>query len=268
MGLFGTSRADELWWCTAVVLAFLFAGTLVLLTIDSRLLGGESVWAKPLKFEASLGLHFATLALALRLVRPDIAGGPLLWWIAVAAIAATAFEIGYIAVQAARQQSSHFNLSTPFYATMYVLMAAGAVVITLAAAAVGAAVALAPAANVSAPLRVGAVSGLLGGAILTLVTAFRMGGALDHHVGIEAAGAMRVPLTGWSLTVGDRRVPHFLATHMMQAVPVAALLLDRFAVPWFAVGGTIVVAAGWTALTLLAFGYANAGIPFVHWPVR
>lgn len=268
MGPFGTSRADELWWTTATVLVLLFAVTLIMLAIDSRSLGGESIWAKPLKFEASLGLHFATLALALRLVRPDIAGASLFWWIAVAAIASTAFEIGYIVVQAARQQPSHFNLSTPFYVAMYVLMAAGAVVITLAAAAVGLAVAFAPGAQVSAAVRIGVASGLIGGAILTLVTAFRIGGALDHHVGIEAANAARVPLTGWSLTVGDRRVPHFLATHMMQAVPVAALLLDRFAVPWFAVGGTIVVAVGWTALTLLAFGYANAGIPFVHWPVR
>jgi hypothetical protein len=36
------------------------------------------------------------------------------------------FEIGYIFIQAARGEQSHFNLSTPFYSSMYSLMAAAA----------------------------------------------------------------------------------------------------------------------------------------------
>ncbi len=36
-----------------------------------------------------------------------------------------------------------------------------------------------------------------------------------------------LPITGWSTTGGDLRVPHFLATHLMQALPMAGWLADR-----------------------------------------
>jgi hypothetical protein len=66
------------------------------------------------------------------------------------------------------------------------------------------------------------------GAVLTMIVAFTMGGRLDRYIGATAAGS-RMPLTGWSLVGGDLRVPHFLATHSMQAVPLAGLVIERFA---------------------------------------
>ncbi len=260
------SRAEALWWNATMVLTLLFAITLVAFLLDKRLIAGESVWAKPLKFEASLALHFATLALAVSLVNLQTSWGPLLWYVAIASIAATAFEVAYIVVQAARQQASHFNLATPFYATMYVLMAIGAVVITISAAAVGGAVFSDADATVRPALLAGISIGLIGGAILTLITAFKMGGALNHHAGVEAFNAPRMPLTGWSLTVGDRRVPHFLATHMIQAIPLAGFTLDRFFTAPIAIGGVLAVAGVWITATVVSFQQANAGLPFMRWP--
>lgn len=259
-------RADTLWWKLTIVLVVLFGLTLVAWAIDDRIINRESVWAKPLKFEASLAMHFATLALALGLVNQSSGWALGLSITAVASIAATAFEILYILVQAARQEPSHFNLSNGFYTTMYVMMAVGAVVITLAAGVVGVAVLLDPKPGASSALSFGFVLGLVGGALLTLVTAFRMGGALDHHNGSEIAGALRMPLTGWSLTVGDRRVPHFLATHMMQALPIAGALAGSLLAPPLAVAAVVLSAILWTILTLLAFAQANAGVPLTQWP--
>jgi hypothetical protein len=91
--------------------------------------------------------------------------------------------------------------------------------------------------------RIGVGVGLIGGTVLTIIVGLTMGGSPGHHVGVEPAGAARMPITGWSLTVGDRRVPHFFATHMMQAVPVAGLLLDMIATRWIAVGGVTMFAA-------------------------
>lgn len=259
-------RADALWWKLTIVLVVLFVLTLVAWAIDDRVIDRESIWAKPLKFEASLAIHFATLALALSLVNQSPGWALGLSVSAIASVAATAFEILYILVQAARQETSHFNLSIAFYSFMYVLMAAGAVVITLAAGVVGLAVLLDSRPGVSKPLNWGFVLGLVGGTILTLVTAFRMGGALNHHNGVEAAEALRMPLTGWSLTVGDRRVPHFLATHMMQAMPIAGAIAGSiFATP-VAVAAVLAIAVLWTMLTLIAFAQANTGVPLTQWP--
>jgi hypothetical protein len=32
---------------------------------------------------------------------------------------------------------------------------------------------------------------------------------------------------GWSTTGGDLRVPHFFATHLMQALPIAGIFADK-----------------------------------------
>ncbi|TGD99047.1 hypothetical protein [Methylobacterium nonmethylotrophicum] len=254
-------RAEILWWWTVGVLLALCAATSVAWLLDGRQIGGESVWVKPIKFQLSLALHCATLALVASGLAGTWRDGALLRWVAFASIAATGFEVAYIMVQAGRQQASHFNRDTPFLAAMYAAMAVGAVVITVAAAIVGAVAWADAGARFGPALRLAVALGLIGGTVLTLIVAFRMGGALTRHVGLEAPGAARMPLTGWSLTVGDRRVPHFFATHMMQAVPLAGLIAERTLPRAPAVGAVLLVAAGWVALTLWFFAQANRGEP-------
>jgi hypothetical protein len=208
---------ETLWWITSIALGGLLIATLIALVLDPRSIGPESVWAKPIRFQLALALHFATLAIFVRGLSEGWRTGNLLLVVAVLSIASTIFEMAYIMVQAARQQASHFNLSTPFHATMYVLMAIGAIFIVGAAGVVGAIVAVDSSARFGDVLRTGIALGLVGGTVLTLVVAFTMGGRLDHHVGTAAATAARMPLTGWSFEVGDLRVPHFFATHMIQA---------------------------------------------------
>ncbi|WP_428672672.1 hypothetical protein [Reyranella sp.] len=259
-------RTERLWWTTVAVLVLLLAATAVVSLADRRVLDGDGVWAKPLKFELALALHFATLALIMGSLGEAWRQSTGLWWVAIASAACTSFEMAYILVQAGRQQASHFNLATPFLAAMYGLMAAGAVVITVAAAVVGAVALIDGDARLGPATRLGIGLGLIGGTILTLVIAFRMGGALDHHVGREPAGAPRLPLTGWSLAVGDRRVPHFFATHMMQALPLAGLGFDWLLPRLTATIAMLTLAAGWTAITLFFFHQANSGTPFHRWP--
>lgn len=256
---------ERLWWTTVAALILMFAATSVLYALDGRLLDGTGVWAKPLKFELSLAIHFTTLALIVSRLSAPWRDGNLLWLFAVGAVLCTAFEMAYILLQAGRQQPSHFNISTPVYAGLYALMAIGAVVITASAAVVGVAAILDAEARLGPATRLAVGVGLIAGTILTFVTAFRMGGALDHHVGAELAGARRMPLTGWSLTVGDRRIAHFFATHMMQTVPVAGLAADTLLAPLAATLGVVLFASAWIALTLVLFRQANAGLPVLAW---
>ena len=255
--------AETVYWVAAGALVVLFAVTLGLHIFDKRMILDESMWTKPLKFHLALAVHFATLALATSTLSQSYRASPLLLTFAIAAVASAAFELVYMTVQAARLQTSHFNLSTPFYATMYAFMAAGAVIITAAAGAVGLAVWLDKASSVAPVLRTAVALGLIGGTALTLIVAFRMGAALSHHVGIEGTNAARVPFFGWSRTVGDLRVPHFLATHMMQALPIAGLAIERVASGSIALVLIWSFAAFWSLLTMYAFNRALAGEPLL-----
>jgi hypothetical protein len=67
--------------------------------------------------------------------------------------------------------------------------------------------------------------------------------------------------TGWSLTGGDLRVAHFLATHMMQAIPIAAALMIRVRsgfVARYVLQGFAVL---WTVWVVAEFRAALSGQP-------
>jgi len=255
-----SSPAAALWMCAAGLGVALVATGFVGL-FDRRRLNGESVWAKPMKFELSLGIHFLTLALLSARLSDPVRSGRVWAWTAGAAIVAAAFEVIYIGWRASRQERSHFNVSTPLAAFMYGLMGVGAVVLTGAAGVVAGLILSDAHFRGGDGLRWGAILGLGLGTGLTFVTAFAMGGGLSRHVGQEAADARRMPVTGWSLTVGDRRPAHFLATHMMQALPVAGLAADRILPSPVAVPFVYTVAILMAAATLALFFRAGRGLP-------
>jgi hypothetical protein len=145
---------------------------------------------------------------------------------------------------------------------MYSLMALGAVVLVAASGAVGVAAAVDANASLSAPVRLAVAIGLIGGTVLTLITAFRLGGNMSHHVGVEVVNALRMPITGWSLTVGDLRPPHFFATHMMQAIPLLGLVAARLLPSDLAIVAVLASALAWTAVTLFLFAIALSGRSF------
>ena len=86
-----------------------------------------------------------------------------------------------------------------------------------------------------------------------------------HFVGTPVTGAS-VPILGWSLEVGDLRVPHFLATHAMHAVPAFALLFAWFLRPVPALRATVALTAIYPALVAFAFrsGPRGPSLPVVN----
>jgi hypothetical protein len=231
--------------------------------MDGRTLGGEGVWLKPLKFGISTLLYLGTLLWTVSSLGADWRQGRALLWIAATASLTALFEILYIGIQAGLGQASHFNLSTPFHAAMYSLMAIAAVALVLSGGALGLVAFLDPAAALSKPMRWGTGLAFLLSTILTITTALTMGGRLTHHVGLEPAAALRVPLTSWSLTVGDMRVPHFLATHLMQAGPLFAWLAATTVSDRVATAAVIGFCLAWAGLTLWVFRIVLGGRPFL-----
>ncbi|MCU0948399.1 MAG: hypothetical protein MUF47_09135 [Porphyrobacter sp.] len=257
--------AERLWWVAAAGSLALGLLAIALQTLDPRELAGVNIWVKPAKFGFSLALHMATLALIARLMSFGAAASTLVALAAVLSVAAAAVEMVWIIRQAGLAQQSHFNVSTPFHAVMYQVMAVGAVLIIGAASVVGALVAVDEGWSHGEVLRWGIASGLIAGTALTLFTAFSIGAAMSPFVGPEIAAAARMPITGWSLDRGDLRVSHFLATHMLQIVPLAALAADRWLAPATALAAVWLIAAGWSALTFWTWAAAKAGLP-LGWP--
>lgn len=241
--------------------------TLVLAGIDPRQLNGVSIWAKSIKFQLSLFVHFATLAWLAARLQPAAAAGPWLRRGFLVAVIAAFGEILYITLQAARGRASHFNLETPLEAALYNAMGVGALLIVLNAMQLGWALHRGARPETGKGLRLGAVLGLILGGAATLAVAGALGsGDLvpepGHWVGGIRSDAGGLPLFGWSQSGGDLRVPHFFATHLMQALPLLGLLADRV---WQRRAQFVVLAGAGLGLGLVAFSFGQAirGLPFL-----
>ena len=234
--------------------------------IDERLLNGISVWSKPLKFQSSLIVMIGTLLLLVPILRAEAMASRLARATALAVAIAPALEIVYITHPAARGRASHFNNETQLETMLYQLMGVGAVTLVAGAFIFGWMIWRQARPEIGAGLRVGAAAGLMIGAVLTLITAGVLSSsAIDgpgHWVGGARTDAGGLFLVGWSRTGGDLRVPHFFATHIMQALPLLGFTLDRFRPESARVGVWIGTVAG-IAIVAATFVQAASGRPFL-----
>jgi hypothetical protein len=220
----------------AAFAAFVVVVSAIGLVVDHRMLVGAPIWAKPCKFAFSFGLYAATWAWMLSLQRRHVRLGRALG--TVAAVACTA-EVGVVFVQTIRGHRSHFNVATPLDAAMWAIM--GASIVVLWVANLLGAVLLMRERRADRPalwaVRFGTVITLVGMAIAFLMTwgtdeqranrPMRIIGA--HSVGVPDGGP-GMPVTGWSTTGGDLRVPHFIGVHGLQVLPLFALAVALLAV--------------------------------------
>jgi len=241
----------------SLALAVLISGWAL---VETRLLNGVPVWAKPMKFALSFFVVFATLAIVEQRMSPAWRNGWTLRVTGVVMATATVGEMGYLILMAAQQAPSHFNFATPFTALMYSLMGVGAVSLVVGVAVYGWCFLRDADADAGPALRWGIGWGFVLSAVLTLATAGYMSSA-GTHVGIAPPDAPRLPLLGWSGAVGDIRPAHFLALHAMQILPLAGAWFDRRGI---SVRRLKWLAASYAALTAAVFWQALAGLPLVR----
>jgi hypothetical protein len=218
----------------AASMAVLTVMTAVGLAVDDRLVAGSPVWFKPFKFSASFLAYALSLAWMLSLLPRFRRAG---WWAGTVVAVAGAVEMVLITGQAMRGRRSHFNNETPFDKALFDTMAVTVVVLWAAALVIAVLLfrtGLADRASAWA-VRFGSVLSLAGALI-----GFRMARPTPeqraeaetgdpavvgaHGVGVPDGGPS-MPLTGWEMTGGDLRVPHFVGLHALQVLPFFLLAL-------------------------------------------
>jgi len=214
--------------------------------LDDRLFRGVSVWAKPLKFMASTGLFALCTAWFVGLLpaarRNDRPVRRVVWGV----VGFSTFEVGYITLQAALGEASHYNIGTALTSVMYSLMGLFALLLTATQPVLARHIARHGDPSQPAVWRRAVVAGL----VLTFVLGAASGVPLG---GLQPPAGAGIPVFGWH-GAGDLRPAHFLGLHAQQLVPLAGLLLLRGSVPaaGAALGGFIVVyVTAWAVLMVV-----------------
>ncbi|MBG6057948.1 hypothetical protein RCH16_001146 [Cryobacterium sp. MP_M5] len=220
-------------WLALAMAAVTLVGVVGLL-VDPRTLTGAPLWAKPLKFAVSILIYSLTLSWLLGLLRR---GRRLAWWAGTITAVFLTVEMIVIVGAAAAGVTSHFNVTTPFHAALWSVMAVSIVIVWAIALLVAVLLFRAdlgdPARSLA--IRAGALVAVAGMGLAFLMTgptaaqrdSFQ-GIAGAHTVGVPDGGP-GLPLLGWSTVAGDLRIPHFVGMHALQAIPLAALLLELLA---------------------------------------
>lgn len=218
---------------TALVTVFFIVGILA----DPRVITGAPAWLKPTKFGVSISLYSLTLVWILGFVQGKRRWVSILGWTVLVTFALEWFAI---LTQVVRGSTSHFNVTTPFDAALWSIMAISIAVLWTANFVVAGFLLFQKFENPAFAwsLRLGLVLTIIGmglGYLMTSPTAqqlagWQAGGAVTvvgaHTVGLPDGGP-GLPLTGWSTQSGDLRIPHFVGMHALQVIPFLGWWLSR-----------------------------------------
>ncbi|WP_028193753.1 hypothetical protein [Salinispora pacifica] len=215
------------------------------LLLDNRQLVGEPVWLKPLKFGFAMGVHALVLAWLLgKLHRGRRIG----WWLGTIFAFAGVLDVGAVAYAAANGTFSHFNDNTdPVARTVQALFSVGIMPLLLTTFFVAILLLVQRVGDraLTRALRAG-----LGLAVASMVVALWLSSSGQtprvvadangqqvsligaHGIGDPDGNGM--PVTRWSTTGGDLRVPHFVGMHAIQGLLLLTVALGAAAArrPW------------------------------------
>jgi hypothetical protein len=218
---------------TALMGLFFVAG----IFLDSRYITGAPAWVKPTKFAISVVIYTFTLLWMMSFIQGRKKLVTILGWIVLTTFAA---EWVAIVTQVFRGTTSHFNISSPFNAALWSIMAVSIMILFVTTIVIAV---LLLRQKFESPvfawgLRLGLLITIIGlgeGYLMTSPTAQQMAGwkkgeAITivgaHSVGV-ADGGSGLPGLNWSTTGGDLRIGHFVGMHALQVLPFVAWFVSR-----------------------------------------
>jgi hypothetical protein len=243
-----------LYWLAAGM-AVLALVTAVLAVVDARTLVGAPLWFKPIKFSISIALYSLALAWMLGQLRERTMRRT--GWLIVAGMVV---EMVIIVGQAARGQKSHFNDDGGLGSLLFATMGATIAVVWLLTLAIALRFLREPGRDraMSLAIRLGLLVSLVGMAV-----GFALSINGGHAVGVPDGGP-GLFFVGWSTTVGDLRIAHFVGLHALQVLPLlAALLAQRSVVDALRTRIVWSVGVGYLGLVLLLAWQAWRGQPLL-----
>ena len=243
-------RNDTLFYygLVCLLLSIIF---IILTKYSSTQVNNVSAWYKPFKFAFSTFLFAWAMAWYCYYL-PNFNITIFNWSV----IILLGFEIFYITFQANKGQLSHYNLSTPIYSALYSLMALAATAVTLYTAYVG--ILFFKYDFPDLPnhylwaIRFGIII-----FVLFSFEGFAMGSRLNHSVGALNDNSNWF-IVGWSKTVGDLRVSHFIGMHALQALPILSYYILKNTQL------TVALSIVYGILALLTLIQALQGKPFIN----
>lgn len=216
--------------------------------VDDRMVLGESVWLKPLKFGLAFALYSLTLAWLLSFPHK---GSRWTRWMGTA-FAVTGFvDVGFIALQAARGTFSHFNTEDdPVNQIGQMVFMSGVPGLFLANLVIALIISWQKILDrpITRAIQAGLVIAVFGmglgylmggtgaqlvrdadGRVVELVAGHTVVDEASRSEVVARDGVGGMPITHWSTIGGDLRIPHFLGLHGIQL-----LLITAFALAWLA----------------------------------
>ena len=188
---------------------------------DKTLVLGINAWIKPLKFFLSITAVVWTMAWFMAYLDQRYARKVKIYsWMTLITFS---FEMFVIVWQAANGRLSHFNITTPLYASLFSAMGVVIVLYTLWTAYIG----LLFFKQKQFSLSETYVWGIRIGILFFVLFSFEggiMASRFSHTVG-NIDGSPGIPLLNWSKQYGDLRVAHFFGMHGLQIIPLIAYYL-------------------------------------------
>lgn len=274
------SRSPVHWHRPLVVLTALMVGSTLVciggLIFDHRTLTGVPIWIKPLKFSLSIGIYALSWAWLIQQLHRH---HRLAWWAGTVSAGFLLLEQVTIVGDVIRGTTSHFNVSTPFDAALWTVMAGSISIVWIATLIVSALLFKNPVGDRARNLTIRAASiiaviGMALGFLMTLPTkaqTVHYDGIVGAHTVGGADGGAGLPFLGWSTTGGDLRIPHFIGMHALQTLPILLIALEltgrkirRLRSVQVRTRLMIIAAAGYLAALTLITWQALRGQSIVH----
>ena len=224
----------------------------VALGLDPREVRGVNVWVKPLKFMAALALFSFSTAWFIGLLPEARRRAGAIRFVVAGIVGAGVLEVGYITLQSALGQASHYNFSDLLHLVLYQLMGAGALLLCATQGVLAVQISRHGRDDVDPAWRAAVVRGLW----LTLALGAGAGAMLG---GIQAPDGSGLPVTGWH-AAGDLRPAHFLGMHAQQFLPLLGLALAG----WPAGRARSVLNASVVVYALVWLGLVAMGLHGAH----